>query len=215
MASHLLESPIRAFPGVSFARSIKGNPPRTARRVFGRSVMMEHDPLYWQTELLLRWEEGKALADMLLSSDVRIPPDGMFGDALRRSVPPDVATEAIRRLTAVFHQQVEHVAHLLDAACCALYLVESPPSVSDARQRGRKDGRPLGHPSLSLRALYGASWGQDSTRLGVPATYGGPAMQALVQQTAVPSDIADPPLLHEWAQIQQVRHWLYMSEERL
>ncbi len=177
---------------------------------------MEQDPFHWQTDLFLRWEEGQTLADMLMSFDEQAAAAGMFGDPLRRSTPPDLAAEATRRLTALFQEQVDRVAHRLNAVCCALYLVEPAQNsrLPEASQRrNRRDTRPLesvGGPTLSLRALYGASWGQDNTRLGLPAAHGGPAMQALVEQNPVPSLEADPPPLQEWAQAQQVRRWLYI-----
>src|SRR6185437_4829027 len=85
--------------------------------------MMEYNPLYWQAELFLRWEEGQALADMLASFDALPQARELPG-----APPPDVAAETMRRLTAVFYEQVDRVAHGLGAACCALYLVESAPS---------------------------------------------------------------------------------------
>jgi signal transduction histidine kinase len=182
--------------------------------------MMEQDPLYWQSEVMRRLEEGKALADMLMSFDGQTPLDGMFSDLSRRSAPPHVAAETIRRLTAVFQEQVGRAAARLEAACCALYLVG--PSLNEGAPEarrylgghlGRKDSRPFaasGSPSLSLRALYGASWRQDHTRQGMPVAYDGPAMQALVKRTVVMSDEADPPLLQEWARMQQVQRWLYV-----
>ncbi|HEU5370687.1 MAG TPA: ATP-binding protein, partial [Ktedonobacterales bacterium] len=64
--------------------------------------------------------------------------------------------------------------------------------------------------TLSLRALSGAAWSQDNTRLGMPALPNGPAMQALLTQTAVPSKEADPLALQKWAEAQQVQRWLYV-----
>lgn len=182
--------------------------------------MMEQDAHYLQSELMRRLEEGKALADMLMSSDGQHALDEMFSDPSRRSAPPYVAAETIRRLTAVFQEQVERVAYRLDTACCALYLVGPSPdeSVPEARRYlggylGKKDSRPLGasgSPALSLRALYGASWRQDNTRQGMPAAYDGPAMQTMLKRTALWSEEADPPLLQEWARIQEVQRWLYV-----
>ncbi|HEY7349875.1 MAG TPA: ATP-binding protein [Ktedonobacterales bacterium] len=158
------------------------------------------------------------MADMLISFDAQVPVGGVFavaGDPLGLRAPPHLAAEATRRLTSVFHEQVERAARRLDAACCALYLVE--PAYHDGATEPRRRGRSESHSSeaparlpLALRALYGASWSQDNTRLGMPAALDGPAMLALVQQAAVPSRQADPPALQEWAQAQQVRRWLYV-----
>jgi signal transduction histidine kinase len=173
--------------------------------------MMEYNPLYWQAELFLRWEEGQALADLLTSFDAQPPGNEVSG----AGPPPDVAAETLRRLSAVFYEQVDRVAHRLGAVCCALYLVESVPSAGWPGTDPRRGGDGIrsaerGELSLSLRALYGASWGQDSTRLGMPTTPGGPVTQALAEQKFIASDQADPPILQEWAKSRQVRRWLYV-----
>ncbi len=175
---------------------------------------MHQDSPYWRAESFLRWEEGQTLADRLVSFDTQV--GGMLGDPQRRGAPPEVAAEATRRLTAVFQEQVKRVARRLAADCCALYLIDPAygESAAPARQRrGRLDGRPAEASAgsfLSLRALYGAAWSQDNTRLGMPAPQGGPAMQALLEQTPVLSEQADPPALQAWAQAKQVRRWLYV-----
>jgi|GEM_PF-2443058 len=173
---------------------------------------MEYNPLYWQAELFLRWEEGQALADMLSSFDAR-PSEPETASAVP---PPDVAAETTRRLTAVFYEQVDRVARRLGAACCALYLVEPasnaavPETGSQRADDGLRSVETSGRMSLSLRALYGAAWSQESVRLGVPTTPDGPVMQSLIDQKVVPSEQADPPILQEWAKAHQVRRWLYM-----
>ncbi len=177
---------------------------------------MEYNPLYWQAELFLRWEEGQALADLLASCEAQPQVDGMAGNGVPRSAPADVAAETIRRLTVLFNEHVERVAHRLGAACCALYLAGPVHSAAGSAPLPRQDGddaRPVDGTaglSLALRALYGASWGQENTRQGIPTMPGGPVMQVLLEQRAMSTDQADPPLLQEWAKAQQVRRWLYM-----
>jgi signal transduction histidine kinase len=178
--------------------------------------MMEYNPLYWQAELFLRWEEGQSLADLLTSTEAQPPEQEGVSGGLFAGAPLDVAAETVRRLNAVFTEQVDRVAQRLGAACCALYLVEAAPGAGLPEMSGQRLGGEIrsaersGRLALSLRALYGASWGQDSVRLGMPATPSGPAMQALVDQKVIPSELADPPLLQEWAKAHQVRRWLYM-----
>jgi signal transduction histidine kinase/GAF domain-containing protein len=183
--------------------------------------MMDQDPPYWTEGYLFRWDEGRILAEMLASFDERtsMSSAAALDDApVFRGALADVATEAIRHLTAIFNAQVERVARLMDAPCCALYLAE-PARASDTsiqpgrRRQGRQTGRLFNVPPgvvLSLRALYGASWSQASTRLGMPAPPGGPAMQAFVDQAPLLSDAADVPALNEWARERNVRRWLYV-----
>lgn len=180
---------------------------------------MDQNPLFWHEEPFLRWEEGQGLADLLVSFDAQAQVSSMFdlsADPARRAAPPEVMAEATRRLLAVFQEQVERAAYLLDAACCALYLVEPAPPAGLAaapRRRGRQDARAAeapANPSLSLRAFSGAPWSQDATRLGVPVVPDGPATQALVQQMPVLSEQVDSPALREWAAAQQVGRWLYV-----
>lgn len=179
---------------------------------------MDHDSLDWQEKPFLRWKEGQTLADMLISLDMPTPMGGtgpLDDDLLRRSAPSDMAAETARRLTAVFQEQVQRVARRLNAACCALYLLEPTydDDVPGTRRRGRWDVRSTAAPgdlSLVLRSLYGAAWREDNTRLGMPVAPTGPAMQALLEQRAVPGEQADPPALQTWAESRQVRRWLYV-----
>lgn len=178
---------------------------------------MDHDTLDWQEKPFLRWKEGQTLADMLISFDRPTSIGGMVpldSDLLGRSALPDVADEATQRLTAVFQEQVQRVARHLNAACCALYLLE--PTYDDdlpgMRRRGRWDDHSAeapGNLSLVLRSLYGAAWSKDNTRLGMPVAPTGPAVQALLDRNVVSSERAEPPALQSWAENQQVCRWLY------
>ncbi|HEY7358674.1 MAG TPA: ATP-binding protein, partial [Ktedonobacterales bacterium] len=132
----------------------------------------------------------------------------------RGVAPPEVAAEAVRRLAAVFQEQVDRVALRLDAVCCALYLVDFGQSHRALGTRRRQqDTRPLEETAglaLSLRALSGAAWSQSNTRQGMPALPNGPAMQALLTRTAVQGKEADTFALQQWARAEQVQRWLYV-----
>ena len=180
---------------------------------------MEQNPPYWQEEHVPRWEEGRTLADIFTALGEPTSEGGLPGSAGGLSgAAPEVAAEAARRLTAIFHAQVARAAHLLDAPLCALYLAE-PAHASDAAlpgTRARRAGQDIsgagapGGLALYLRALYGAPWSQEATRLGMRTPPGGPATQALSDQAPLLSERADTPALNEWARAQDVRRWLYV-----
>jgi signal transduction histidine kinase len=178
--------------------------------------MMDQDPLDWQMEPFPRWKEGQTLTHTFMSFDAQAPLGSVFGTPLRGTAPLGVAAETLRRLVAVFQEQVDRVALRLDAACCALYLVEPAQSSGalEARplqeQQGANSGAGAAAPALALRALSGAAWDQDNTRRGMSVLPNGPAAQALLTETAVLSKEADPLALQKWAQAQQVQRWLYV-----
>ncbi len=183
--------------------------------------MMDQNPRFWHEEYVLHGEESQTLADMFSSLGAPTPPEDMsssIGGPLGAGAAPEVATEAARRLTAIFHVQIERAGRLLDASLCALYLAE-PAQASAAPLPGARPRRGVpntagsgapGRPALYLRALYGAPWSQEATRLGMPTPPGGPAMQVLIDQAPLLSERADTPTLNEWARAQDVRRWLYV-----
>ncbi len=151
---------------------------------------MYQDPSYWHEEPFVHWVEGQPLVERFLAFDAQTLGGTVFADPLRQSAPLDVAAWATRRLAGLLQEQVKRAARLLEAACSALYLVEGT--------------------SLALRALSGAAWSEESTRLGMLVTPGSPALLALLERTAVESGQADPPVLQEWAEARQVGRWLYV-----
>ncbi|HEY7358591.1 MAG TPA: hypothetical protein VH590_19050, partial [Ktedonobacterales bacterium] len=68
---------------------------------------MQQDLLSWQAELFPGWKEGQTLAQILMSFDAQAPLGGLFGNLPRGVAPPEVAAEAVRRLAAVFQEQVD------------------------------------------------------------------------------------------------------------
>ncbi len=159
----------------------------------------------------LHWEEARSLADLLAALDEQV----QASDPLPNAPLPDMAMETTRHLAAMFQAQVMEVAQRMDAALCALYLADPPATrpADAARRRASQNGRFVDLPGealLSLRALYGASWNANATRLGVPLPPGGPATRTLLSQMPLTSTDADLPMLSEATKARQVRRWLYV-----
>jgi signal transduction histidine kinase len=179
---------------------------------------MGHEIPFWQEGLPAPWDEGRTLAKLLAALDAG-PADamlgGLAGDLVLGGAPSASAAATARRLIAVFNEQVARVTRLMDGSLCALYLAKpasnEPPAAT--RRRTGSVTRPLGYPGrvlLWLRALAGAPWSEEVTRRGLPAPLDGPAMQTLLDQRPLLSEVADVPALNEWAAQHRIHRWLYV-----
>jgi two-component system phosphate regulon sensor histidine kinase PhoR len=178
---------------------------------------MDQNMFFWQHDPPFVWDEGSSLAKLLAALEPGIAdsePADLDAKQGSGDYAADLATEVTRRLTALFQEQVEYIAHLMDAPLCALYLAELEPV--DKRRRTHRAGREQqltawqGRPSLWLRALFGAPWNKDVAQRGIAAPPGSPAMQALLDQEPLVDEGASILALSAWAEAHHVRQWLYI-----
>src|SRR5690348_14676075 len=103
---------------------------------------MDQNISFWQHDSPFVWDEGGALSKLLAALEPEIA-DGDLIDLAAKQRPGDSAadltTDVTRRLTALFQEQVEYIARLMDAPLCALYLADLEPA--DKRKRTRRAGR--------------------------------------------------------------------------